>query len=229
MAMKDAMALPDIQGVIDPNVDLRAALARPYLDKRTVADTSIDSFGASLIGNAIMLALPMAEASPSPVRRLRSPRCAATAVRWDKAVSWLGTTKAGELMLAAIKQQHKFEQLLLDKQWYLLWTTVQGSKFVAFLVLQSEAVSQAAKYGGPRAAAVVQAIILLSSDTKLLAKWLQANDIPKAQVVNIIDQYLAEGEELTKQIAAKHANRVALRQALQNKAAGITLSPDEAG
>lgn len=227
MAMKWAMEIPEVAGILDPAIDVNKGLAKAYFDRTTVADTAIDSFGASLISNAILMAIPMAEVAKVGQETVTVAEMLGQATRWNSVMEWVGTTRAGELMLGVLEREQKFSQWLLAKDLNISFVAFKGGQLVAVFMLQNAVTDRAEKYGGTYLAAYAQALMTLATDPVLLAKCLRAGQISKQAAIKAIDNYVGQGEKLVQQSKAAHDEAVKLAAILDKKGRGETLTPEE--
>lgn len=229
VAMNEAMGFEDIAALMDENVDLMRVLGKPYFNRFDVVDTSIDSFGSALVRSAILMALPMAQVKVGG-EMVAVGELFANAVRWNKAMQWLGGTKAGEWILAGLAAKHRFEHILLvEQEMVLLWGTLKTMEIAALMVLQAEMIHEAEKHGGPAGAAVVEAMLLLSNDTRLMMKWLAQGGIVKQRMIRIIDAYSHNARTIEQRLEEASKWRERARQIHDARRGGRTLTPAESG
>ncbi len=227
LAILAALQVPEMKALLDPTEILQIALNKPYFDKFTVASTAIDAFGAHLVSDALLLAVPMAELYSVAGEAVTVTEFAAQLVRWNRMVTLAGGTRAGQLIFSALQKEQQLAGWLLRQELLLSFTTLKGAQLVGLFVLQKALAERAQQFGGPYAATFVQALVILSSDLSLLAKWLKAGQIETRTAERIVDRFVAEGKILQKRIETRHAEVVRMRELMKKQAAGETFTPDE--
>lgn len=230
VAIHKAMMFEDIAALRNPDLDLdqlKRALDKPYFHPSEWADTWVDEFGSVLIEQALLLALPMAQVTKGgkTVTELLG-----YITRYEKAVQWFGGTQRGQRMLQSLKQYQTLQETLwhagnLGKAKML---GLKGAELMALFVLQGYTCRLADEYGGEAAALVTSALVMMVTDLDLLTRWLEAGNIPRALALRVMDTAIRQGEQAIEQMDLSAASLSRLRDIRARKAAGGTISADDA-
>ena len=125
-----------------------------------MVDTWVDEFGAMVVKEAILLALPMARLSAGG---LYVTEFLGHFTRYEKAVEWFGGTKTGLRLLESLKEYQVLQNALIKTgtvSSYSKFAMLKGSEVMAMMMIGSYTVSLADEYGGEPAAAVAAALII---------------------------------------------------------------------
>ena len=232
VAIREAMMLPDVQGLIkgDSNL-LREGIKEGYWDPKDVNNTWIEYFGdLTSAYNLFTLLLPGAkvgtegrtmnplvwtQAEAKMVGELQAlgqitsgTEALASAVGLSRKLNALGASAGGKKVVAFLRGLDRYQSSLgaFDKA---VWTT---GKITGALTFGYATVSATEKLAGHKAAMLVAAALMFTSDTDLLVKLLEGRNIaPNAIARVIISDYLPATQVHIKRLAATEKTAGELR------------------
>lgn len=199
LAMHHAFQLPELQALLGENSDdLRRGLAQGYWNAKDVGNTWAEWVGdLTSPKNLVMLLLPMsigrvggqlqgaaywtrAEAAflQGATRTGyvdTGTMVVARMLHWDRALGALGATERGQKFIRLLERSQQYQEslgLLGQAGWTI-------GKMVATMGLQGLAVHEAEELGGPRAALLMECLLLFGGDTDLLVKFLDGARISR--------------------------------------------------
>jgi len=231
VAIKNALAFEDIAALANMEMDvedLQRALDKPYLAPADLVETWVDEFGAMVVEQAILLALPMAQlrAGGSTVTEFL-----AHITRYDKAVAWFGGTETGQRLLGSLKQYQVLQNDLIRAgtlRGYTGFAALKGSEVVAMMMVSTSAVELADAAGGEPAAAVTAALSLMATDLDLLTRWLEAGRVRTEVAVRVMATAIRQGQTSIQRLEQGGAALKRLRDLSRARSAGQALLPEDA-
>lgn len=201
VCLREAMLLPDVKALMDGDWEgLKREMARGYWNERDVRETGAEWIGDIFsMKNTILFGVPMSvgrvagtlakvgywgartQKAVSLAQELKMVQSGtevlARLTGWARLVQAVGTTRAGAALARTLEASYKFEESL-STGLKISWTV---QKVVAAMVIQGGAVSLSEHYGGPGAALMMEALLILSTDSELLLKALrQGGGSPQA-------------------------------------------------
>jgi tetratricopeptide (TPR) repeat protein len=219
VAIREAMKLPDIQALIsgDP-LALKLGLEKKYWNSKDVGDTWIEWIGDATSMYNLFLLLPGAKAGEvgrsfvfwgsGEIRAIEALEKSGAVITGTEAIAntigltqflgAAGATETGKVILGYVKQIGRYEESL---KWYdkVIWTT---GKLTGMLTINFTTVIATEKLFGHKAAMLMQAALMFGSDPETLVKLLDAQNIPKKKIAElIINDYLPATQVHLKRLA----------------------------
>ncbi|MBL9190583.1 MAG: hypothetical protein JNK23_24110 [Opitutaceae bacterium] len=245
LAIHQAFLLPELKALLSENsVDLRAGLAQGYWNARDVGNTWAEWVGdLTSPKNLLMNLLPMSigsiggqgaaisywsRAEAAFIKEATGTGYVDTGTmmiarlfQMDRALGAIGATESGVKFMQLVERSQKYQEsfgLLGQAGWTL-------GKMVAASVLQGLATYSAETLGGPRAAALVEALLLFGGDTDLLIKFLDGARISRRSAHLALDRWLVTAEGQERDLRRMQLRMVELQHMLEQRHQGKQLPP----
>jgi hypothetical protein len=201
VAMQQGLKLPEVRALTFGSIaDLRQAVKESRWDEAEVSGTWTEWFGdLSSPKNLFLTLLPMSYGRAAGGGLVRSgwwsaneaavyaasvdaglvgsgSELLAQMARLDRVLAKIGSTPAGAALAGVLERQDKWEQGLSGVG-YASWAL---SKCVGSMILQGTAIHLAEAQGGPAAGLAAESLLMLGTDTAMIAKLLKRNGISPA-------------------------------------------------
>ncbi|MBL9199062.1 MAG: hypothetical protein JNL39_01095 [Opitutaceae bacterium] len=245
LAIHQAFLLPELAALMSEDAQaLRKGLASSYWNERDVGNTWAEWVGdLTSPKNLVMMLMPMSigsvggqgagiaywtRAEAAFVQGATRTGYADTGtmvvarmLQMDRALGAIGGTQSGAKLIKLLERSQQYQESLgLFGQ--AGWTL---GKMVSVMALQGLMVYEAEQLGGPRAALLVEALLLFGGDTDLLVKFLDGARISRQTARLALDRFVQTSEHQQAELRRIQLRMVELQHQLEQRMQGKQSPP----